>query len=189
MFTVNAGFIGDFKLGDNINHNLSILAYLYQRQDDQLDTDSWLLRKPIIIIIGSICEAILYDLHLRMKTYTVEGVRGVASSVLSYVRGKKIDKFELYISSAKKHSLLGSQAESIYNDLEELRKLRNRVHIQNEKNHFEPNDSQAYSSDRQVSAERALEKLTKVISTNHPRPAHASCHVSDFQFPWDEHFQ
>ena len=183
MFTVSARFIGNFKLGDNINHNLSILAYLYQRQSDENDKSSWLLRKPIIIIIGSIYEAILYDLHLRMKTYTVEGVREAASSVLSYARGKRIDKFKLYITSAMKHLLLGSQSESIYNDLEELRKLRNWVHIQNEKNHFKPNDSQAYSNDRQVSAERALEKLTKIISTNHPRPSHASYHAYDFQFP------
>lgn len=189
MFTVSAGFIGTFKLGDNINHNLEILAYFYQRQADPHDTDaSWLLRKPIIIILGSICEAILHDLHMRMKTYTNEGVRGVAISVLSYVRGKQIDKFEHYISSAKKHSLLGPPTEAIYDDLEQLRKLRNRVHIQNEKNDFEPNDSQAFSRDRQISGERTLEKLIKAISTNHPRPAGVSGHVSDFQLPWNEHF-
>src|SRR5688572_17713989 len=141
MFAVNAGFIGDFKLGDNINHNLEILAYCYQRQADPHDADAWLLRKPIIIILGSICEAILHDLHMRMKIYTSEGVRGVAISVLSYVRGKKIDKFEHYISSAKKHSLLGPPNEPIYAELDQLRKLRNRVHIQNEKCDFERNES------------------------------------------------
>ena len=188
MFTVSAGFIGDFKLGDNINHNLKILAYLYQRQNDPTDTDAWLLRKPAIILIGSICEAVLHDLHMRMSLYTVEGVKGIATSVLSYVRGKKIDKFEQYIASAKKHSLLGVPTESIYDELEQLRKLRNRVHIQNEKNHFEPNDSQAFSAARQVSAEKALEKLLKTVSSNHPRPAHAAGHVDDFILPWGEHF-
>ena len=188
MFTVSAGFMGDFKLGDNINHNLRILAYLYQRQADPHDIDAWLLRKPIIIILGSVCEAILHDLHMRMKMYTNEGVRGIAISVFSYVRGKKIDKFEHYISSAKKHSLLGPPTEAIYDDLDQLRKLRNRVHIQNDKNDFEPNDSQAFSRDRQISGERTLEKLIKTISTKHPRPAGVSGHVNDFQLPWDEHF-
>ena len=188
MFTVSARFIGDFKLGDNINHNLRILAYLYQRQADPTDHDSWLLRKPIIVLIGSICEAMLHDLHLRMKTYTSEGVLGVTSSVLAYVRGKKLDKFDQYISSAKKHTLLGAPTESIYIELDELRKLRNRVHIQNDKNHFEPNDSQAFSAARQIAAEQALEKLVKIISTNHPRPPHASGHVNDLEFPWGEHF-
>ncbi len=188
MFTVSSGFIGDFKLGDNINHNFRILAYLYQRQADPTDADTWLLRKPIIVLIGAICEAVLHDLHMRMKLYTAKGVGGITSTVLAYVRGKKIDKFELYISSAKKHSLLGAPTEDIYNDLEQLRKLRNRVHIQNEKNHFEANDSQAFSAARQVAAEKALEKLIKTISANHPRPSHAIGHVADFDLPWGEHF-
>ncbi len=188
MFTVSAGLIGNFKLGDNINHNLKILAYLYMRQADEHDEEAWVLSKPIIIFIGSIAEAILHDLHQRMQTHTIEGVRGIASSVLAYVRGKKIDKLDHYISSARKHSLLGPSTESIYGDLEQLRKLRNRIHIQNDKNHFEANDSQAFSLDRQVTAEQTLETLIKRISANHPRPAGAQGHVSDFQLPWDEHF-
>ncbi len=31
MFTIDGGLIGDFKLGDNINHNLRILSYFYRR--------------------------------------------------------------------------------------------------------------------------------------------------------------
>lgn len=188
MFTVSAGFIGNFKLGDNIIHNLKILAYLYQRQADKHDPDAWLLRKPAIIILGSICEAILYDLHVRMKTYTTEGVRGIGNTVLSYVRGKQLDKFEHYILSAKKHSLLGSPTDAIYNDLEQLRKLRNRIHIQNEKHDFEANDSQAFSIKKQISAEQTLEKLMKVIAKRYLRPPSVSGHVKDFQLPWNEHF-
>jgi len=188
MFTVSAGFIGKFKLGDNINHNLKILNYLYQRQADPADSDSWLLRKPIIVSIGSICEALLHDLHFRMKTFTIEGVSGMAITALEYVRGKKIDKFDHYISSAKKHSLLGDPSEQIYGDLDELRKLRNRVHIQNDQNHFEPDESRAFNAARQSSAEQALEKLVKTLSIKHPRPPHAAGFVGDFNFPWDEHF-
>lgn len=188
MFTVNSGFIGDFKLGDNINHNLEILEYLYARMADPADHDSWVLRKPAVIIIGSICEAILHDLHMRINVFTREGVTGMATSVLSHVRGKKLDKFEKYIASAKKHKLLGPSSDAIYNDLEELRKLRNRVHIQNEKGHFEPDDGRAFNSRRQESAEKALEKLIKTVAINHPRPAHAAGHVQDFNLPWHEHY-
>ena len=168
MFTVSADFIGDFKLGDNINHNLKILRYLYARQSDPHDHDAWILRKPIIIIIGSIAEAVLHDLHERMKLYTIEGVSGITTSILHYVRGKKIDKLETYIASAKKHTLLGPKTEDIYDNLEELRKLRNRIHIQNEKNHFETNDSQAFSLNRLITAERTLERLLKTISEMAP---------------------
>lgn len=180
--------MGDSKLGDNVNHNLEIITYFYQREADTHDAGSWLVRKPIFITLASICEAVLHDLHMRMNTYTTEGVKGIAVSVLSYVRGKKIDKFETYIASARKHELLGAATDPIYNDLEDLRKLRNRVHIQNEKNHFEANDSQVFSLRRIKQAEQALEKLVKTISANHPRATPATGHVNDFQFQWDEHF-
>lgn len=188
MFTVSSAFIGNFKLGDNINHNLKILAYLYRCQANREDTDAWLLRKPITVTMGSICEAILYDLHLRMKTYTGEGVQGVASTVLEYVRGKKIDRFEHYISSAKKHALLGDKSDSIYEELDQLRKLRNRIHIQNEKNYFEPDEPQAFSSGRQTCSEKAIEKLLKRMAAKHPRPDDVTGFVNDFRLPWNEHF-
>jgi len=31
-FTVSSGFIGNFKLGDNFNHTLDVLAILYRMQ-------------------------------------------------------------------------------------------------------------------------------------------------------------
>ena len=185
---VSAGFIGNFKLGDNILHNLEILAYLYQCQVTASTRERHLLRKPITILIGSVCEAVLHDLHLRMRTYTIEGVTGIPANVLSYVRGKKLDKFELYISSARKHSLLGPKTDDIYDALEELRKLRNRIHIQNEKDHFEADESKAFSKARQISAEQTLENILKLISAKHPRPTAVKRHVADFQLPWNEHF-
>jgi hypothetical protein len=188
MFTVSGGFIGMFKLGDNIQYNLEILKYLYREQTSASPSDAHLLRKPIIVLLGSVCEAVLYDLHLRMRTYTIEGVSGIAYSVLAYVRGKRIDKFEHYISSTKKHSLLGPKNDGIYDDLEELRKLRNRIHIQNEKRHFEPDESDAFSKKRQDVAEQASEKLLKHVSANHPRPATTQGYVKDFELPWGEHY-
>lgn len=38
MFVVSSNFIGNFKLSDNINHNLIIVALLYQHADkDEYD--------------------------------------------------------------------------------------------------------------------------------------------------------
>ena len=167
---------------------MKVVTYFYQRENDPHDTDSWLVRKPLIILLASISEAILHDLHMRMKTYTTEGVSGIAVTVLSYVRSKKISMFEKYISSARKHTLLGAASDPIYNDLDDLRKLRNRIHLQNDKNHFEANDSDAFSLRRLVQAERALETLVKTVSNNHPRSAPATGHVDDFHFPWNEHY-
>ena len=138
------------------------------------------------MLIGSICEAILHDLHFRMKVFTSEGVFGITDTVLTYVRGKRLDKFEQYIASAKKHRLLGPATDSIYDELEELRKLRNRIHIQNQR-HFEADESAAFSQSRQVAAERVLEKLLRDLSAKHPRPPSVQGHVPDFRLPWEPH--
>ena len=187
MFTINADFIGNFKLGDNINYNLDILNYSYKRLADPDDEDSHLLRKPIIITIASICEAILHDLHFRMKNYTQEGVMGLSEKFLSIIRLKIIDQFETYIASAKKNKLLGTKSSDIYKNLDELRKLRNRIHIQNQKNEFELDEDKAFNISRQVTAEKTLEELIKIISSNHPRPSHIKSYVNDFVLPWTKH--
>lgn len=184
-FTVSSGFIGSFKLGDNLNHTLDVLTLLYQTQ--RADTSS-LLCKPITILLASVCEAILCDFHDRMKRFTREGVGNVAESVLDYVRGTHIDEFSKYIASAKKHNLLKDAGPRIYDSLEDLRKLRNRVHIQNKKGHFEPDDGHAFTMSRQIEAEKTLERVLKLMAERHARPASAQGYVADFQLPWSEHF-
>ncbi len=188
MFTVSSGFIGSFKLGDNINHNLRVLELLYRTQSTADPTDARLLQKPIIITIASICEAVLYDLHFRIRWYTAEGVQNIAKSVMDHVRTKNIDEFEKYIASARKHDLLEDDGFGVYDALEELRKLRNRIHIQNKKGHFEADERNAFTQARQKQAERCLEKVLKLLATKYARDASKQGYVDDFQLPWDEHF-
>lgn len=59
MFTVNSGFIGEFKTGDNINYNLDCLKALYAAQNAASPSEARLLCKPITIILVSIIEALL----------------------------------------------------------------------------------------------------------------------------------
>ena len=183
MISINSSFIGDFKVGDNINHNLDILKILYSCCESNTQSKS-LLNKPITIIIISIIEALLYDFHHKAKYFTKEGVGNIASTVLNYIRGKKIDKFNEYIKSARKHNILKTQDQQLYDDLEELRKLRNRIHIQNEKKDFEPDESVAFSNERNISAEKALEKIMKIMSSQHKREQ--KC-VKNFVLPWQPH--
>ncbi len=67
MFTVSSHFIGSFKLGDNINHNLRIITLLYRYFEAGEETERELLCKPIILILVSITEAILHDFHFRIR--------------------------------------------------------------------------------------------------------------------------
>ena len=150
--TINSGFIGIFKVGDNINTNLSMLRELYK-----LDTE----RNPIfnkikIVTITSIIEAVLFDFFYRAKNFTIEGIKNIPGEVLNYFKLKKITKFESYIRSAEKHGLFDPCGVEIYNNLHDLRKLRNRVHIQNEKMYFEHNELTAFSHNRRSLAEKTL---------------------------------
>lgn len=178
--------MGSFKLGDNIVFNLAILKKLYAISE--IDTQAkFYFRKLQIITIVSIIEAVLYDFHLRARTYTFEGVQNLTQGVLDTIRSKQIDKFEKLIASCKKHKIFDSYGEQFYSDLDNLRKLRNRVHIQNEKNDFEPDDSSAFLQSRLLNAEECLEKVCRLMLLNHPRSTNYEA-VNEFEFPWNAHY-
>jgi hypothetical protein len=75
-----------------------------------------------------------------------------------YIRLKKIDEFDKYIASATKHDLFNLADSGFYQQLDELRRLRNRIHIQNTRNDFERNEYDAFNDDRKALAEKALLK-------------------------------
>lgn len=187
MFTVDSSFIGIFKLGDNIVHNLEVLSLLYEQQVSSTHEQNSHLCKPIILLNASICEAILYDFHFRINKFTREGVQNIDEDVVEYIRDKHIDEFEKYISSARKHDLFEASDSDFYQELDDLRKLRNRIHIQNTKNHFEPDDAEAFNMDRQQTSERILEKLAKTMALKYRRKDSVPKCVEDFKFPWCEH--
>lgn len=186
-FTIKSNFIGLFKVGDNINHNLQILSLLYKYYAEAAGADQKLLLKPITITIVSIIEALLYDLHYRIKSFTTEGVQNISIDVLNYIRGKHLDELEKYIASAKKHNLFQRRNEKFYDYLDELRKLRNRVHIQNRNNYFESDESNAFNDERRILAEKALEKVMRIMLEKYHRNDHHH-HVADFTLPWNPHF-
>ncbi|TAM89293.1 hypothetical protein EPN42_07880 [bacterium] len=189
MFVTRNNFIADFKLSDNISYNFAILKLLYEAYDgDENSETRRYLRKPITVTLVSIIEAILHDFHIRARTFTREGIAKIPHEVISYIRGKQIEDFEKYIASARKHDLFETQGHSLYNALDELRKLRNRVHIQNKHNELEPDEFDAFSPRRMVLAEHVLEYVCKCFAQKHPRPPHVNQYLRDFKCPWDEHF-
>ncbi|MBM7048373.1 hypothetical protein [Rhizobium lusitanum] len=183
MVIYESKFIGDFKLGDNIVFNLRVLKTLYAFRAQGNPAQKRYLQKPITLLNISIIEATLYDFHLRIKSFTREGV-GLPQKMLDAIRGKQIDEFEKYIASAKKNDFFELKDTDFYDKLDELRKLRNRVHIQNTKNHFERDDSQAFSEARMVLSEQALEQVIKTLAEKHPRDHK---YVQKFELPWDSH--
>ena len=143
MFKVASNFFGSFKIGDNINYNLVILRQLYKCLNDLKKEEKNLLYKPITIIIVSIIEALLYDfIEIRIKTHTREGVGKLHTKTLEAIRKSKFDNMSKYIDCVEKYKLL--RFKKIYTNLDDLRKLRNRVHIQNTKKDFEVNEDEVW---------------------------------------------
>jgi hypothetical protein len=106
----------------------TLLLYDYYNREDWAGKRR--LCKPIIILLVSIIEAVLHDFHGRIRKFTYEGVVNLPSEIILYVRSKMMDDLEKYIASARKHDLFGAQDAAFYNLLDELRRLRNRIHIQ-----------------------------------------------------------
>ncbi|MFH1367428.1 MAG: hypothetical protein ABIH38_05635 [Patescibacteria group bacterium] len=186
-FIVQSHFINDFNLGDNINHNFEILSLLYTQYDSENEFNKNLLRKLIILIIISIIEAVLYDFHTRIKNNVAEGVENLKTSVLEYVRGKKIDKFQKYIDSARKNNFFELSDSKFYDYLIRLCKLRNRVHIQNDQGTLEKKDRDVFTEKRMIIAEKALEFIFKKLLEKYSRDEFKR-YVNYFKIPWEEHF-
>ncbi len=187
-FSVPGNFFGQFKTGDNIVYNLSVLRVLYTLYNQSDDEEKALIIKPIIILLVAIIEAILHDFHSRMRVFTIEGVEGLVDGVLDYVRGKRIDELEKYIASARMHDFFDASNTRLYDMLDELRKIRNRVHIQNVKGYKPVDEVNVFTEDAKIKAEKCLEKVTKVMSEKYYRGGELGRYVQDLEFPWDEHF-
>ncbi|HWV51725.1 hypothetical protein [Pseudorhodoplanes sp.] len=186
MVTVESKFIGIFKTGDNIVHNLEVLALLYGYYNAAQPEQRRLLCKPIIILLVAIIDAVLHDLHQRIREFRTEGVRNVLEESRNYIRSrKKMEKLEATIESAKKQGLIEPANDAFYTRLDELRKLRNRVHIQNIKKYSPPNESEAFSEAMKTQAEQCVEKTLKVMARKYSRDHD---YVAAFNLPWNAHY-
>ena len=156
MVTIESKFIGDFKVGDNIVHNLEVLDLLFAQFAAATDPNKRLLCKPItILLVSTIIDAVLYDLHYRIRTFTREGVRNVIASSVKYIRGlKKWINLRKCIKSAEEHGLLEVRGSALYKQLDELRRLRNRIqYIQNKNKDFEPDEYDVFNLVLKIMAE------------------------------------
>ncbi len=187
MATIESRFIGNFVIGDNIVQNLKILALLYEYFNAASDVNKRLLCKPIIVSLGSIVEASLHDLHTRIRTFTIEGVKNITASAAEQIRElKKLDDFGKYITAAKTHDLFDEADSGFYADLERLRLLRNRVHIQNTKDKtLAAKEYVVFTTAQKVFAERVTEKTLRALSTKFSRDLD---HVDELRLPWNAYF-
>ena len=70
----------------------------------------------------------------------------------------------------KKYKLLGDEKYPIYDDLEKVVFLRNRIHIFNYHNNFEEDERFVFSEERLRGVEKNLEDILGIMSSLYKRP-------------------
>lgn len=174
--TISANFFSDFKMGDNIRYNLSVLEALYQNEDV-------VLVKPKIVIQVSLIEACLYDLIYQIRTHTIE-FQHLDESIRKEIRElpkKKIYSLEDKIKLCKE-KLIMQQNDYFWDTFDELRKLRNRTHIQNKYNNWPPDEKDGFTKENLNKAETAVDAFFTWMKCEYPRPGHIQ--TFDLKFPW-----
>jgi len=134
---------------------------------------------------GSIVEAALDQIIYRAQNYTTEGVPNIPAEVLKKIRDTKIERFNNIIQAMKTHKLLDGVGATIYNDLDHLRKLRNRVHIQfdDEPVGLGRNDHEAFN-DKNVAWSLSLcIRVLKHLGEKFPRPEALGVFAHDVSIP------
>lgn len=184
-FILSSDFIGDFKVGDNLVYGFEILTELYNCSVD--NDNASLLIKPILLIQVSIIEAMLDDLiNMRVQNFTREGVGEIEEATLARIRKITTDKLAVCIAQCRKHELIGGRESEYYQHLDSLRKIRNRLHIQNNLGHTPRDEADLFTAEVKHLSERTLEYVALQLHLRYQRPIGCRC-VSDFEVPWDRH--
>ncbi|MEI6288608.1 MAG: hypothetical protein WCP18_03480 [bacterium] len=189
MFKVGARFIGDFKDGDNIKYNLEILNVLYTYYNQAVLTrEKLLLCKPIIILLVSVIEAVVDDLFFKIDRYHREGVSNIPIEMMEKIRSKKYKKLDNQLDLCIKYDIFDGVLSNFYATLKELIKLRNRIHIQNNKMYIPLDEDDAFSESKKVSAEKICEYIFKKMVNKFDRGPSFNDYIGYFEMPWEEHF-
>lgn len=178
-------FMWSFKKGDNIEYNYEIVWSMYEARDHAKNTSSRsMFNKLMILELTSIIECILEDFSKRTQQSTRDPLPNITPSQLLDFKTKKRDKLEHYISMARKHNIFNSQNNRIYEDLDLLRKMRNRVHIQNSKNELPINESELFTKENLELSQKVFEFVIGRMMTRFYRWGAPKHTPSEMIYPW-----
>lgn len=163
---ITGTFMWSFKKGDNIVYNLEIVWELYDAKSRATNKKKY--NKPIIVTLVSVIECILDDFAYRIRGHVHDTVPNISQADIATFRTKKYDKLEHYIAASKRFNLFG-RPDSFYDLLDELRKARNRVHIQNSTNQLAADEYNVFTDALLVKAQGAFEIVLGTMIVKFPR--------------------
>lgn len=181
-------FFWNFKRMDNVNYNFEILEKLYQAKSI-LHGDEY-FNKPIITQIVSIIECCLFDFTERIKGRVHDPLPNVDSSKESFFKkSKDTDEFRKIIARIESQNLLQiPKSDNLYKDLDYVRKVRNRIHIQNSRNELDYNkykdEFSVYTESALLKSQECFERVIDFLSNSSPRWGKPPIPMSEFPRPW-----
>jgi hypothetical protein len=107
---------------------------------------------------------------------------------VAFIRGSNItDELKRIIPRIKSQNLLCvSDNGTLYKDLEYLRNIRNRVHIQNRYRTLDKDELNVFTEKNLKKAEQCLEEVCEVLCNVYPRWNRDPLPIKDFPRPWVE---
>jgi hypothetical protein len=163
---ITGTFMWNFKKGDNIIYNLEVVWELYDARSKSTDKDKY--NKSIIVVLVSIIECILDDFSYRIRGHVHDTVPNITQANIAVFRTKKYDKLEHYIAASKRFDLF-NKPDSFYIQLDELRKARNRLHIQNSNNQLAADEYNVFTDSLLVKTQQAFEIILATMIIKFPR--------------------
>lgn len=163
---ITGTFMWNFKKGDNIIYNLEVVWELYEAM--ARSTDKRKFNKPITVILVSIIECILDDFAYRIRGHVNDTIPNIPQADIEMFRTRKYDKLEHYIAASKRFNLFNKPA-SFYDSMDELRKARNRVHIQNSRNQLAADEFNVFTDALLAKAQQAVEVVLATMIVVFPR--------------------
>ena len=173
-------FVGSFKVGDNIVYNAGVMCKLAEA-----NTDHHRFNKMIVLQAGSILEAALSEIIFRAQHFNREGVPNISENDRLKIQGKKIDTFNNVIDVLKQHGWLDGLGTNIYRKLHNLRRYRNKIHIQYFINidGVSPDEKIAFSRPLTSSAMDLNLNVLTHLNCEFARPKHIQGSVQPFCVP------
>lgn len=178
-------FFWNFKRMDNVNYNFKIVEFLYASK--KVNNGSNYFNKSIIILIIAIIECALYDFILRINQHSSDSLPNLPQKIVSFFRDKvrETDELKALISQIRSQNLLRVPInDTLYDDLEHLRKVRNRIHIQNKYSVLDKDEYKVFTELELKKTQECLEKVYDALCNIYPRWHNHPISMSEFPRPW-----
>ena len=177
-------FFWNFKRMDNVNYNFKIIEYLISSS-----TQNPLLIKPIIILLVSIIECILYDFLCRVQEHKQEKISNISEEDIQKIKDSQLpNKLGNFCEICKKYEFIGDKQQSIYDKICSFSNIRNRIHIQNSKRDHPLDEEDLWDLNLLKSCGSLFKEICIYMCNNYSRPEHISGEIPkeiDFPEPWN----